>query len=302
MACGYERATGGTADSSRSAGHTPCIRPRERAVRCELFRHEASAHWFSTFTQRSLGRPRQSRSHRRPSRHEHRDREIEASSERRAALLGRSPRRPLPRRLDLVPDALVTVAEESSRPRSRLREDVTTSFHDEDANHMDVRPTLERTLGERALLRLSSIYQDQPFEVRAQAPTARRVAPDASPTREAVARAPTFVVARRGEPSATGSTSPVCSPRSSTAYRRPRRFDHLAHASMRDGFRAAAEAGGAAREPGARPRVGAADRPHSGARSPRQGTARRSALVHEDHGIARFTGSRRIRGGGQATN
>jgi transcription-repair coupling factor (superfamily II helicase) len=74
--------------------------------------------------------------------------------------------------LDLVPaNALIVVAaEEELAPALRdYWEDVSTSFHDEDAHHLYVKPEqLDAALAERAELRLSSISQDQPHEFRAQ--------------------------------------------------------------------------------------------------------------------------------------
>ena len=83
-------------------------------------------------------------------------------------------------------------------------EDVTTSFHDDDAHHLYVKPeALEEALDRRAALRLSSISQDQPHEFRAQAAaSAARSLRDAEPELEKLVRSGyrTFVAwARRGE-------------------------------------------------------------------------------------------------------
>src|SRR5919112_305147 len=91
--------------------------------------------------------------------------------------------------LDLVPeDALITVAaEEELAPALKdLWEDVTASFHDQDAHHLYVHPDrLTETLDRRASLRLSSISGDQPHEFRAQsADTAARSLRDAEPELE----------------------------------------------------------------------------------------------------------------------
>ena len=111
--------------------------------------------------------------------------------------------------LDLVPaDALIAVAaEEELAPSLRdYWEDVTTSFHDEDAHHLYVRagPRSTRRSTERAELRLSSISQDQPHEFRAQSADTRRplAASEAEPELEKLVRSGYRTVvawARRGE-------------------------------------------------------------------------------------------------------
>ena len=111
--------------------------------------------------------------------------------------------------LDLVPDdALVAVAaeEELRARRSRdLWQDVTTSFHDEDAHHLYVvaRASSRRRSTARAELRLSSISGDQPHEFRAQAAdSAARSLREAEPELEKLVRSGYRTVvawARRGE-------------------------------------------------------------------------------------------------------
>ena len=187
VACGYERV-----DQVEERGQFAIrgdildVYPatEERAVRCELFDVEVERlTWFSTFTQRSLEEAE--RVEIAPAAElapEHRElAEIAAATE--------EPERPdvaevLPvdrfrELLDLVPgDALVAIAaEEELAPALRdYWEDVTTSFHDEDAHHLYVKPeALDAALDGRARLRLSSISQDQPHEFRAQsADTAAR--------------------------------------------------------------------------------------------------------------------------------
>ena len=151
VACGYERVDQ-VEDRGQFAirGDILDVYPatEERAVRCELFDIEVERlTLFSTFTQRSLeeaerveiapggrARPRAPR----------------AGRDRRRERGGRAPRRgrllPVDRfreLLDLVPeDALVAVAaEEELAPALRdYWEDVTTSFHDDDAHHLYVTP------------------------------------------------------------------------------------------------------------------------------------------------------------------
>jgi transcription-repair coupling factor (superfamily II helicase) len=109
--------------------------------------------------------------------------------------------------LDLLPaDALVAIAAEEELPPA-LRDhwdDVTTSFHDADAGHLYVDPErLQASLDARASLRLSSISGDQPHSFRAQAAeTAARSLEAAEPELEKLVRSGyrTFVAwARQGE-------------------------------------------------------------------------------------------------------
>jgi transcription-repair coupling factor (superfamily II helicase) len=109
--------------------------------------------------------------------------------------------------LDLLPaDALVAIAAEEELPPA-LRDhwdDVTTSFHDADAGHLYVDPErLQAGLDARAALRLSSISGDQPHSFRAQAAeTAARSLEAAEPELEKLVRSGyrTFVAwARQGE-------------------------------------------------------------------------------------------------------
>jgi len=109
--------------------------------------------------------------------------------------------------LDLLPaDALVAIAAEEEVPPA-LRDhwdDVTTSFHDADAGHLYVDPErLQAALEGRAALRLSSISGDQPHSFRAQAAeTAARSLEAAEPELEKLIRSGyrTFVAwARQGE-------------------------------------------------------------------------------------------------------
>ena len=201
VACGYERA-----DQVEERGQFAIrgdildVYPatEERAVRCELFDIEVERlTWFSTFTQRSLEEAE--RVEIAPAAElgpEHRElAEIAASSEEgdRPDVADVLPLDRFRELLDLVPDgALVTVAaEEELVPALRdLWQDVTTSFHDQDAHDLYVHPDrLGEELDRRAALRLSSISQDQPHEFRAQsADTAARSLREAEPELEKLVR------------------------------------------------------------------------------------------------------------------
>jgi transcription-repair coupling factor (superfamily II helicase) len=184
----------------------------DRAVRVDLFGDEIeSLRWFSTFTQRSLG-----------------DADCvevapaaELAAEHRelaeiAALEDPSER---PDITELLPvenfhpflelaasDAEVLIAgEEDLAPALADHwQDVTAAFHDADADHLYVEP--DRILGalaQRVRIRLSSIDQDQPFAFRAQAADiAARGLKEAEPELEKLARSGYRTVvafARRGE-------------------------------------------------------------------------------------------------------
>src|ERR671910_238144 len=181
-------------------------------VRCELFDIEVERlTWFSTFTQRSLEEAE--RVEIAPAAElgpEHRElAEMAATSEadERPDIADVLPVDRFLELLDLVPDdAMVTVAaEEELAPALKdLWEDVTASFHDQDAHHLYVHPDrLAETLDRRAALRLSSISGDQPHEFRAQsADTAARSLKDAEPELEKLVRSGYRTVvawARRGE-------------------------------------------------------------------------------------------------------
>jgi transcription-repair coupling factor (superfamily II helicase) len=306
VACGYERV-----DQVEERGQFAIrgdildVYPatEERAVRCELFDVEIERlTWFSTFTQRSLEEAE--RVEIAPAAElapEHRElAEIAAATEEAerpdvAEVLPVDRFREL---LDLVPDdALVAIAaeEELAPALGDYWEDVTTSFHDEDAHHLYVKPeALDAALDQRARLRLSAISQDQPHEFRAQsADTAARSLRDAEPELEKLVRSGyrTFVAwSRRGE--AERAQLNMARMQAGFLDGRPAPEDPslmFAHATLRDGFiaphlklavlpehrllrrRAPTPAG-----PG----------PIASFTDLRAG----SPVVHEDHGIALFTG------------
>jgi transcription-repair coupling factor (superfamily II helicase) len=184
----------------------------DRAVRVDLFGDEIeSLRWFSTFTQRSLG-----------------DADCvevapaaELAAEHRelaeiAALEDPSERPDITELLPVenfhpflelaAPGAEVLIAgEEDLAPALADHwQDVTAAFHDADADHLYVEP--DRILGalaQRVRIRLSSIDQDQPFAFRAQAADiAARGLKEAEPELEKLARSGYRTVvafARRGE-------------------------------------------------------------------------------------------------------
>jgi transcription-repair coupling factor (superfamily II helicase) len=278
----------------------------DRAVRCELFDIEVERlTWFSTFTQRSLEEAE--RVEIAPAAElapEHRElAEIAAATEQeeRPDVGDVLPVDRFRELLDLVPrDALVAVAaEEEMAPALRdYWEDVTASFHDEDAHQLYVGPeALDAALDERAALRLSSISQDQPHEFRAQsADSSARSLRDAEPELERLVRSGyrTFVAwARRGE----AERARLNLARVQAGFLDGRRAPAdagvtFAHASLRDGFVSPSLKLAVLPEHRLLRRR-RTDRPTG----PTPGTIASftelragAPVVHEDHGIARFTG------------
>src|SRR5215211_2338776 len=276
----------------------------ERAVRCELFDVEVERlTFFSTFTQRSLEEVE--RVEIAPAAElapEHRElAEIAAATEEgeRPDVAEVLPVDRFCELLDLVPvDALVAIAaEEELAPALRdYWEDVTTSFHDDDAHHLYVKPEeLDAALTERARLRLSSISRDQPHEFRAQAAdTAARSLRDAEPELEKLVRSGyrTFVAwARRGE----AERAQLNMARMQAAFLdgKPAPEDPsltFAHASLRDGF-IAPNLKLAVLPEHRLLRRRRAERPAGpGAIASFSDLRAGSPVVHEDHGIALFSG------------
>jgi transcription-repair coupling factor (superfamily II helicase) len=309
VACGYERVDQVEERGQFSIrGDILDVYPatEERAVRCELFDIEVERlTWFSTFTQRSLEEA--DRVEIAPSAElapEHRElAEIAASSEAddRPDVAEVLPVDRFRELLDLVPDdALIAVAaEEEMAPALRdYWEDVTTSFHDDDAHHLYVKPErLDEALGERAALRLSSISQDQPHEFRAQAAdTAARSLRDAEPELEKLVRSGYRTVvawARRGEAERAQINLDRLQPPMLDGRPAPAEPGVMfAHAPLREGFVA----------PGLklavlpehrllrRRQASQPDGPRPGAIASFTDLRAGSPVVHEDHGIALFTG------------
>ncbi len=311
VACGYQRV-----DQVENRGQFALrgdildVYPatEERAVRCELFDVEVERlTWFSTFTQRSLEEAQ--RVEIAPAAElgpEHRElAEIAASSDEseRPDVAEVLPVDRFCELLDLVPEnALIAVAaEEELAPSLRdYWEDVTTSFHDEDAHHLYVPPDrLDSSLEERAELRLSSISQDQPHEFRAQsADTAARSLRDAEPELEKLVRSGyrTFVAwNRRGE--AERARYNLTRVHADFLDGKPASSEPgvtFAHAGLREGFLAPSlklailpEHRLLRNRRSERP-----SRPAGGGAAIASFTELRAggAVVHEDHGIARFAG------------
>ena len=281
----------------------------ERAVRIDLFGDEIeSLRWFSTFTQRSLQdadevevAPAAELSE------EHRElAEIAAlmeDGEQRpdiAEILPTGRFHPL---LELIPgEAKVALAgEEDIAPALGDHwQDVTAAFHDSDAHQLYVDPeAIERTLGERARIRVASIDQDQPYAFRAQAADFQaRSLRDAEPELEKLVRSGYRTVVafgRRGD----GERAAYNMGRLKVAWLdgRPTELDGrvtFAHARLEQGFVA--------------PQFHLAVIPEHRLLRRRREPERRAArgrrgvlrsftdlrtgdiVVHEDHGIARFAG------------
>src|SRR3954469_22582254 len=309
VACGYERVDQ-VEDRGQFAirGDILDVYPatEERAVRCELFDVEAERlTWFSTFTQRSLEEA--DRVEIAPAAElgpEHRElAEIAAAtdSEERPDIAEVLPVDRFKELLDLVPeDALVTVAAEEELPPALrdLWEDVTTSFHDQDAHHLYVHPDrLKETLDRRASLRLSSISSDQPHEFRAQsADTAARSLREAERELEKLVRSGyrTFVTwSRRGE--AERAQLNLARVQAAFLDGKPAPSEPtvlFAHAGLREGFLAPQLKLAIVPEHRLlRRRRGAAPQgPSTGALASFTDLRAGSAVVHEDHGVARFAG------------
>jgi transcription-repair coupling factor (superfamily II helicase) len=315
VACGYERVEQ-VEERGQFAlrGDILDVYPatEERAVRCELFDVEVERlTFFSTFTQRSLEEVE--RIEIAPAAElapEHRElAEIAAADVTAAGDVGERPDvaelLPVDRFgevLDLLPaDALVAIAaEEELEPALRDHwEDVTTSFHDRDAGHLYVAPDrLRESLDERATLRLSSISGDQPHQLRAQAAdTAARSLEAAEPELEKLVRSGYRTVvawARHGEAErAAYNLTRLRAPFLDGGPAPAEPGLHFATAALREGFvapslklaivpdhrllrrRRAQPAG---------PRAGA------GALASFTDLRAGTPVVHEDHGIALFTG------------
>src|SRR5829696_3627769 len=290
----------------------------ERAVRCELFDVEVERlTFFSTFTQRSLEEAE--RVEIAPTAElapEHRELAVVAAGEAPEGRPDVAEILPVERFgdvLSLLPArTLVAVAaeEEIAPSLAETWEDVTASFHDADAHHLYLAPeVLDGALTERAALRLSSISGDQPHAFRAQAAdSAARSLREAEPELEKLVRSGyrTIVAwARRGE--AERAAYNLARVRAPFLDGRPAPREPgvtFAAASLRVGFLAPQMKLAVLPDHRLlRRRTRDADdlgtgRAGTGPRSAAAGSAIRSftdlrsgdAVVHEDHGIARFTG------------
>nr|MBA3298635.1 DEAD/DEAH box helicase [Thermoleophilaceae bacterium] len=310
VACGYERADQ-VEDRAQFAlrGDILDVYPatEERAVRCELFDVEVERlTFFSTFTQRSLEEVEsvaiEPAAELGPEYRELAEMAAESEAEDRPDIAELLPVERFGELLDLLPaDATVTVAaEEELAPALRdYWDDVTTSFHDADAHHLYVSPErLEQTLGERATLLLSSISGDQPHAFRAQAAdTAARNLRAAEPELEKLVRSGYRTVvawARRGE--AERAAYNLDRVRAAFLDGRPAPHEpgvSFAAATLREGFLspqlklAILPEHRLLRRRSERP---AGPRTGAGAIASFTDLRAGSPVVHEDHGISRFTG------------
>ena len=277
VACGYERV-----DQVEERGQFAIrgdildVYPatEERAVRCELFDIEVERlTWFSTFTQRSLEEAE--RVEIAPAAElapEHRElAEIAAASDEseRPDVADVLPVDRFCELLDLVPEhALVAVAaEEELAPALRdYWEDVTASFHDEDAHHLYLKPerldeALAATRGAAAVGHLAGPAARVPGAGR------RQRGPLAARRRAGAGEAGALGLPHlrrlgppRARPSAPASTWPGYRPRFLDGQPAPAEAGvTFAHASLRDGLRRpVAQAGDPARAPAAAPSAGRA--------------------------------------------
>ncbi|MEA2440401.1 MAG: hypothetical protein QOH76_1825 [Thermoleophilaceae bacterium] len=310
-ACGYERVDQ-VEDRGQFAirGDILDVYPatEERAVRCELFDIEVERlTFFSTFTQRSLEEADQIEIA--PAAEigpEHRELAEMAALEEESQRPDVAEVLPVDRFCDvlsLLPaNAIVAIAaEEEIEPSlADYWEEVTTSFHDADAHHLYLSPdTLRDQLDERTSLRLSSISQDQPHEFRAQgADTAARSLREAEPELEKLVRSGYRTVvawSRRGE----GERAAYNLSRLRAGFLNGQPASQepgvtFAAASLREGFLAPSLKLAILPEHRLLRRR-RADRP-AGPSTGRGAIASFSdlragnAVVHEDHGIAKFTG------------
>src|SRR4051794_29817103 len=311
VACGYERVDQ-VEDRGQFAirGDILDVYPatEERAVRCELFDIEVERlTFFSTFTQRSLEEAEQIEIA--PAAEigpEHRELAEMAALEEEGQRPDVAEVLPVDRFRDvmsLVPDGatVVIAAEEEVEPSlADYWEEVTTSFHDKDAHHLYLSPdTLRQQLDACTSLRLSSISQDQPHEFRAQgADTAAKSLREAEPELEKLVRSGYRTVvawSRRGEGERAAYT--LSRLRAEFLNGKPAASEPgvtFATATLREGFLA----------PGLKLAIlpehrllrrRRAERP-SGPSTGRGAIASftdlraSDAVVHEDHGIAKFTG------------
>src|SRR3954466_4639470 len=281
---------------------------QERAVRCELFDIEVERlTFFSTFTQRSLEEAEKIEIA--PAAEigpEHRELSEMAALEEAGQRPDVAEVLPVERFCDvlsLVPaDSLIAIAaEEEIEPSlADYWEEVTTSFHDEDAHHLYLSPdTLREELDKRTSLRLSSISQDQPHEFRAQgADTAARTLREAEPELEKLVRSGYRTVvawSRRGEGERAAYN--LSRLRAGFLNGQPAQREPgvtFAAASLREGFLAPSLKLAILPEHRLL-RHRRADRPQGpstgrGAIASFTDLRAGDAVVHEDHGIARFTG------------
>jgi transcription-repair coupling factor (superfamily II helicase) len=306
--CGYER-TDQVEERGQFAirGDILDVYPatEERAVRCELFDLEVERlTFFSTFTQRSLEEAE--RVEIAPAAEigpEHRElAEIAATEapEERPDIAELLPVDRFRELLSLLPrEALVAVAaeEEIDPALDDLWHDVTTSLHDKDAHRLYVDP--RDALRDRVAVSMSSLAGDQPHQFRAQgADTAARNLREAEPELEKLVRSGYRTVvawARRGE--AERAAYNLARVRAQFLDSKPAPTEPgltFAAASLREGFLAPSLKLAVLPEHRLlrRRRAERPTGPGTGSAAISSFTDLRTgdAVVHEDHGIARFAG------------
>ena len=276
----------------------------ERAVRCELFDIEIERlAWFSTFTQRTLAEAERveiapvselAREHRQRA-------ELAAhADDERPEIAELLPVDRFRRLLDLVPsEAIVAVVDrdEVRTSLSELWDEVEAIFGGRDASHLYVEPSeLERDVDARVALRLSSVASGQAHELRAQAavPVARDLHQAEAELEKLVRSGYRVVVAwsRRGELERALLNLERVRAREIGDDLGPGAAVLFAQGTLRDGFvwpggRIALIPEHRLLRRRRRPDAAAESR-----RALRAMTELRSgvAVVHEDHGIARFVG------------
>jgi transcription-repair coupling factor (superfamily II helicase) len=313
VACGYERVDQ-VEDRGQFAlrGDILDVYPatEERAVRCELFDIEVERlTYFSTFTQRSLDEADSIEiapaAEIGPEHRELAEMAAQDADEERPDVADLLPVDRFRDVLSLLPDdALVAIAaEEELAPSLKdLWEDVVTSFRDQDAHHLYVAPEdLMAALDARTQLKLSSISGDQPHSFRAQgADTSARSLKDAEPELEKLTRSGYRTVvawARKGE--AQRAAYNLMRVRANFLDGQPAPHEPgvtFATASLRDGFLAPSLKLAVLPEHRLLRRRRAEHRDRrptavgAGAIASFSSLRAGDAVVHEDHGIARFTG------------
>jgi transcription-repair coupling factor (superfamily II helicase) len=281
----------------------------DHAVRVDLFGDEIeSVRSFSTFSQRSLEdlnaveiAPAAELAA------EYRELAELADDDNRPDIAELLPVEDFRQLLELIPAAaevLIAAEEEIAPALADHWQDVTAAFHDADAHHLYVAPeTITEALSTRARIRLSSIDQDQPFQFRGQAAeVGARNIHDAEPELEKLTRSGyrtivCFSARSEGERAAYNlgrlkvtwlSDSGLAGPLSDQGA--PLTF---AHARLREGFIAPQFKLAVIPEHKLIRRRRVADPSRGGRRGVlRSFTDLRAGdiVVHEDHGVARFSG------------
>jgi transcription-repair coupling factor (superfamily II helicase) len=273
----------------------------DRAIRIDLFDIEIdSLRWFSTFTQRSLGdTDRVEISPAAELAPEHRElAELAATDEERPDIAELLPVDAFREALDLLPEdtRFVIAAEEDVEPSLRDHwEDVTAAFHDTDAHHLYVAPDrILEQLGPRVHARLSAIQSDQPLEIRAQAADfAARSLKEAEPELEKLVRSKYATVVtwpQKGQGERAGFNLARLRASWDTSAQDGLIFTE---ANVRDGFLAPQLKLAVIPEHRLLHRRKASTRPTRSGRGLLRSFAdlrTGDIVVHEDHGIARFTG------------